>query len=111
MKSPLIRLCGIALIVGIFTAVGAAFSRAETEPSPVDTTETAQTTLPFAAPYAYVGAWQGRVAVFSAADSAPQTVYDTSLASLPLSEQEALQNRISVYDEVALRQLIEEYTG
>lgn len=115
MRTPLVwwRLCGVSAVVAVVTALLLAFSRPQPQPAPTPTAPTeeiASVTRP-PQPLAYVGQWEGKLAVFRTEGAPPEEVYDLFVASLPAAEQEALAAGIPVYDEVALQQLLEDYTG
>lgn len=110
------RLWGIAVLAAVITAILAALIRSQpvaqppvAETPPTGEHEVASTTAP--TPYAYVGEWEGRLAVFRTKSTAPEEVYDVFLASLPPAEQQALADGIPVYDEVELQGLLEDYTS
>lgn len=109
------RLFGLAVLAAIATAAAAALVHfAPPAAPPADTTPAAEqnTTTPVPQTvYAYVGAWEGRLAVFRTNRAAPDEVFDVFIASLPASEQEALTTGIPVFDEEELQRLLEDYTG
>lgn len=109
------RLFGLAILAAIATAAAAALVHFSTPVAPpADTAPAAEqnTTAPqIHAPHAYVGAWDGRLAVFRTKGAAPDEVFDVFIASLPASEQEALAAGIPVFDEEELQRLLEDYTG
>lgn len=108
------RLCLISAIAAIITGAGLAWQRRTADTPPA---ETAPTTVKAAlptkapAPLAFVGIWEGKLAVFRNESATPDEVYEVFSASLPKAEQEALAARIPVYSEVELQKLLEDYTG
>jgi len=56
-----------------------------------------------------IAAWQGKVAVFEAAEPLPATVLETPVASLPPADQEALERGIPVYSREELAGRLEDY--
>ena len=115
MRKAVIRgLCGLGLSA-LVIAVSALMLRPNTPTTdPAKTspaTSPTEVTAPTIPPYAVVGAWEGQLAVFRAGEAAPSEVHDVFIASLPKAEQTALESGISVYDEVELQRLLEDYTG
>lgn len=116
LRQRLLVVAVVAVVAALATATLAALIRLNTPdppaPDPVVTPSGQQAALPTApSPYAYVGEWEGRLAVFRTENAAPETVYDVFIASLPPSEQQALRARIPVANEVELQGLLEDYTG
>lgn len=112
------RLLTIAVTAALFTAVTAALLRLTASPAtPTEDTSTvtgeslSATAAPSAAPCAYLGEWEGRLAVFRTPDAPPEEVCDVFLATLPAEEQRLLRARIPTYSEEELRRLLEDYTG
>lgn len=111
------RLLVVAVSVALFTAVSAAFLRlcdpAETPSqkadSPAPSAPPPTTAAP--SPYAYLRAWEGRLAVFRPAQATPTEVHEVFLQTLPSAEQQLLQAGIPVYSEEELQRLLEDYTG
>lgn len=56
-----------------------------------------------------LGIWQGNVAVFLPGEQQPQQVTETPAAALPTADQEALLQRLPVYDRETLASLLEDY--
>lgn len=115
LTSPLLRrLYLVAAGAALVTALMLAANRTDppAEPAP-DTTETdtAPTTDAAATPVAYVGEWEGRLAVFRTGSTTPDEVYDVFVAVLPQADQTALQQRIPVADEEELQKLLEDFSG
>ena len=119
MKFPSVlwrRLLVIAVTAALATATLAALIRlnAQPEPSPERTatatgaTTAAPTVTP---PCAYLGEWEGRLAVFRTENAPPEEVYDVFIQTLPPTEQQALADRIPAYTEEELQGLLEDYTG
>ena len=113
------RLMVLAVAAALVTAVAAALLRLNMQP-PTPSEDAASTTgesVPAvtepsaAAPCAYLGEWEGRLAVFRTPDAPPEEVCDVFLAALPAEEQRLLRARIPVYSEEELRGLLEDYTG
>jgi len=59
--------------------------------------------------FVVVGSWKGYVAVFRDGDPEPWQIYPTKVSSLPLSDQEALENGILIRNQRDLQQLLEDY--
>ncbi len=107
------RKLGLSVAVcAVLFGTWASLARPE-EPAPAPTPQKEEVVVPTraAAPYATVGEWQGKLAVFIADSSAPTAVYDVFISSLPLAEQESLFAGITVYSETELQGLLEDYTG
>ncbi len=113
------RLLMVAVTAALITAVTAALWRLNASPTaPPEDAATATgesvpsaTAAPSAAPCAYLGEWEGRLAVFRTPDAPPEEVCDMFLAALPAEEQRLLRARVPVYSEEELRGLLEDYTG
>lgn len=59
--------------------------------------------------YRVIGEWEGKVAVFLPQTHIPETVYDTSVLTLPAEEQERLRNGIAVTSREMLKKRLEDY--
>ena len=97
----------LVLLLAVASGLLLALTRPDATPATDETPARVSTTDP----YAVVGVWEGRLAVFSPSDDAPTAVHDVFVASLPAAEQEALRVGIPVYSEAALQRLLEDYTG
>lgn len=106
------RLCLAVAACAVLVGAWFALSRPEEAvPSPTPTEEEVAVPTRAAVPYATVGEWQGKLAVFTTDGDTPTAVYDVFIASLPPKEQEALYAGIPVESEVELQGLLEDYTG
>ena len=61
-----------------------------------------------AAWYLLLGSWKGYVAIFEKGHTEPKQIFPTSIASLPPSDQIALENGIPVRNQRDLDQLLED---
>lgn len=84
----------LALLAGIWLD-----RPAETPPQPTAAAEADR----------YLGVWEGRLALFDAADESPTTVYDIWVAALPDAEQQRLAEGVAVGDDGALAALLTDY--
>ncbi len=113
------RLLMVAVTAALITAVTAALRQLNASPatpsqdaaSATGESVPSATAAPPAAPCAYLGEWEGRLAVFRTPDAPPEEVCDVFLAALPDEEQRLLRARVPVYSEEELRGLLEDYTG
>lgn len=108
------RLCAVSAVAAVLTALVLALGQPktaapDTTATPTGADVTAESRAP--EPLAYVGEWEGKLAVFRTENAPPDEVYDVFIASLPAAEQAALAAGIPVFDEVALQKLLEDYTG
>ena len=62
-------------------------------------------------PYAWIGNWEGHLAVFPPAGELPQHVYEVLLTSLPEAEQRMLAEKIPIWNEIELARALEDYTS
>ena len=108
-SSVLLRLCLVAALCAILWAVQP-LPHTE-DPTPAPTNEQVAVTTRAAPPYATVGQWEGKLAVFTPQSNTPHTVYDVFISSLPPTEQAALRAGIAVQNEAELQGLLEDYTG
>lgn len=58
-----------------------------------------------------VGQWEGLLAVYTAGEQQPLTVYDIYIGTFPQEEQVRLTAGIPAADEVTLARLLEDYTS
>lgn len=105
------RLCLVAAGCALLTAVHPTPPAEEPAPTPSLSGEEVSVTTRAPAPYATVGQWEGKLAVFAPEGDTPEAVYDVFIASLPPSEQEALCHGIPVHSETELQGLLQDYTG
>ena len=99
---------------GVPLAVVALLLFAQKQPTaPTDTTHhtTHATPTTRTVPYAVVGEFEGKLAVFRNNTESPSEVLDVYIASLPESEQTALKHGIATHSEIELQRLLEDYTG
>lgn len=61
--------------------------------------------------YYYVKEYQGKIAVFSENEKAPDTVYDVYIDNLPEKDKKLLKTGLRAESEEELQQIIEDYTG
>ena len=59
--------------------------------------------------YVILGSWKGYVALFREEETEPAQIFPYKVASLPLADQQALENGILVRNERDLKQLLEDY--
>ena len=104
------RLWVIALTAALFTALTAALlhERTPEAPAPEEPGDPA-VVAPTDAPYATLGEWEGRLAVFFGEADRPGEVYEVYVASLPEGEQETLRKGLPVPDEETLQRRLEDY--
>lgn len=65
--------------------------------------------VPLLALYVILGNWKGYVAIFEKGASEPRQIFPTTVASLPESDQQALEKGIIVRNQRDLQQLLEDY--
>lgn len=106
----------VPLAAGLMTAAlltERAAPAPQTQEPPAEAQQTAsapETTPPVVPQPLYeLGIWQGNVAVFLPGWQQPQQVTETPAASLPTADQEALLQRLPVYDRETLASLLEDY--
>lgn len=89
-------------------------------PSPLEQTTVTTTTQPFTTPttaqpvstvYAYIGEYQGRLAVYASDGATVKEIYDVYIVTLPEQEQERLRAKIPVMSQTELALLLEDYTS
>lgn len=56
-----------------------------------------------------LGEYEGRIALFDAADPAPLYVFEKSTAALPEADRTALKNGIPIEDADAMRRVMEDF--
>ena len=59
--------------------------------------------------YVILGSWEGYVALFEKGSDEPRQIFPCPVASLPLLDQQALEEGIIVRNETQLQQLLEDY--
>ena len=59
--------------------------------------------------YVILGCWEGYVALFEKGSEEPRQIFHCPIASLPLLDQQALEEGIIVRNETQLQQLLEDY--
>ena len=59
--------------------------------------------------YVILGSWEGYVALFQKGKSEPSQIFPCPVASLPLLDQQALEEGILVRNDRDLQQLLEDY--
>lgn len=59
--------------------------------------------------YVILGSWEGYVALFEKGRSEPRQIFPCPVASLPLTDQAALEEGILIRNERDLNQLLEDY--
>ena len=106
-----LRLCLVAAACAALVAAQPAPRTEEPTPAPTPSDEQVAVTTRAAPPYATVGQWEGKLAVFTPQSNTPTAVYDVFIASLPPDEQTALRAGIAVQTEAELQGLLEDYTG
>lgn len=107
--SPILRrLYMIAVGAAVFTALLLA-ARTPSEEPPRQEPAPTVTAGPLS-PAAWLGEWEGRLAVFRGG-AAPEEVFDVFVAALPQADREALRARIPVKDEEELEKLLQDFSG
>ena len=71
--------------------------------------EPQQTAEPEAQHMYEMGIWEGQVAVFLAGTNVPMRITEMPVTSLPTADQQALKDRIPVYDAQELASFLEDY--
>ena len=71
--------------------------------------EPQQTVEPEAQHMYEMGIWEGQVAVFLAGTNVPMRITEMPVTSLPTADQQALKDRIPVYDAQELASFLEDY--
>lgn len=56
-----------------------------------------------------LGSWKGYVAIFNQGDAEPRQIFPYTVASLPPTDQDALNQGIFVRTERQMQQLLEDY--
>ena len=56
-----------------------------------------------------MGIWEGKVAVFLPGTNVPMRITEMPVTSLPNADQQALKDRIPVYDAQELASFLEDY--
>lgn len=59
--------------------------------------------------YVVLGTWKGYIALFDAGKSEPKQIFPYPVASLPIADQQALEEGIIVRNDRDLQQLLEDY--
>jgi len=59
--------------------------------------------------YLVLGSWKGYVALFQKGAEEPRQIFPTTVASLPLADQQALEKGIVIRNDRMLQQLLEDY--
>ena len=59
--------------------------------------------------YVILGVWKGYVALYDPGCCEPKQMFPTQVASLPLADQIALEEGISIRNDRDLQQLLEDY--
>jgi len=93
------------------TQLTAAAPPTQTTAQPLPTATADQVIAPGPLPFARVGVWEGRLAVYPPVGDVPERVFDVWLSSLPPAEQELLTRTIEVWDEGELARVLEDYTS
>ncbi len=76
---------------------------------PQSQTEPQQTSEPEAQHMYEMGIWEGKVAVFLPGTDMPMRITEMPVTSLPAADQQALKDRIPVYDAQELASFLEDY--
>lgn len=76
---------------------------------PQSQTEPQQTSEPEAQHMYEMGIWEGKVAVFLPGTDMPMRITEMPVTSLPTADQQALKDRIPVYDAQELASFLEDY--
>lgn len=71
--------------------------------------EPQQTSEPEAQHMYEMGIWEGKVAVFLPGTNVPMRITEMPVTSLPTADQQALKDRIPVYDAQELASFLEDY--
>ena len=71
--------------------------------------EPQQTAEPEAQHMYEMGIWEGKVAVFLPGTNVPMRITEVPVTSLPTADQQALKDRIPVYDAQELASFLEDY--
>ena len=71
--------------------------------------EPQQTVEPEAQHMYEMGIWEGQVAVFLPGTNVPMRITEMPVTSLPTADQQALKDRIPVYDAQELASFLEDY--
>ena len=59
--------------------------------------------------YLVLGSWKGYVALFRGTDEEPWQIFPTSVAALPESDREKLEEGIIIRSQTALDRILEDY--
>ncbi len=86
-------------------------SEQTTAPATSQPLTTSTTILPASSVYAYLGEYQGQLAVYASDGTTVREIYDVYIVTLPEEEQQRLRAKIPVMSPTELALLLEDYTS